>query len=115
MPMRIMVSHFERLLVGVGSGDLTLQDLEQFFHEVVEGKMIGYRKIVDIAACNPVVTPAELASFGSVVREAHEGRPPVPLAIVAHARQNPIAAEFAKLTADVRPAQVFGSIHAARK
>ncbi len=115
MPMRITVSRFERLLVGVASGDLTLADLQQFFREIVEGGMVDYRKIVDIAGCNPVVTPQELAAFGAGVRDAHKNKPPAPLAIVAHERQNTTAALFAQLTADVRPARVFRSIHDARK
>ena len=113
--MRITVSRFERLLIGVASGDLTAEDLQQFFREIIAGDMLQYRKIVDIAACNPVVTPQELEAFGAVVRAAHKDRPPAPLAIVAHARQNSIAALFAQLTADVRPAHVFHSIHEARK
>ena len=113
--MRITVSRFERLLVGVASGDLTLEDLQQFFREIVEGGLLDYRKIVDIAGCNPVVTAEQLNAFGSAVRAAHKGGPPAPLAIVAHERQNSTAALFAQLTADVRPAHVFHSIHDARK
>ncbi|SRR5579883_965364 len=115
MPMRITVSRFERLLIGVASGDLTRQDLGRFFLEIVEGGLLDYRKIVDIAGCNPVVTAAELEAFGAVVRAAHKGGPPAPLAIVAHEQQNAVAALFAKLTADVRPAHVFRSIHEARR
>lgn len=116
MPIRLSVHHLDRIVVAVASGQVTLQDLEKFLHEMVEANVLSYRKIVDVAGSTPAVTPQELASHGALLRQVRRrlGTRPAPLAIVAHGADADLARLFTELTADERPAQVFRSIHDAR-
>lgn len=115
MPIRLTVYHPDRIIIGVASGEVGVQDLGNFLREIVETGVMHYRKIIDVAGATPALTPEELDAFSSIVRTAHERTQTGPLAIVAHGRQTELARMFAQLTGTDRPAEVFRSIHDARK
>jgi len=115
VPIRLDINHPDRMVVGVASGTITLQDLENFLAELVTSGTLRYRKIVDVAACTPLIDQEQLAAFSARVLAARQGKPRGPLAIVAHDKQSDVARLFATLTGADRPAKVFRSIHDARK
>lgn len=115
MPIRLTVYHPDRIIIGVASGEVGVQDLGNFLREIVEARVLHYRKIIDVAGATPALTAQELAAFSTIVRTAHERGQTGPLAIVAHGKQSELAQMFAQLTGTDRPAEVFRSIHDARK
>jgi hypothetical protein len=115
MPIRVTVYHPDRIIIGVASGEIGVQDLGSFLREIVGAGVRHYRKIIDVAGATPVLSQEELASFTAGVRATYGKTPTGPLAIVAHSRQSDLARMFAQLTGTDRPAEVFRSIHDARR
>jgi hypothetical protein len=109
------INHPDRMIVGVASGTITLQDLETFLADLVKSGTLRYRKIIDLAGCTLLIDQEQMATFVARVLAARQGMPRGPLAIVAHDKQGDVARLFATLTGADRPAEVFRSIHDARK
>jgi hypothetical protein len=116
MPVRFQVSHPERTVIGVASGVVTLKDILAFAHELEVQKALGYKKIIDVMSGQAMVSEVDLAAYGERLRELpREKLPYGPIALVTSSENNAISQLFAKLTGQERPAQVFRSIHDARK
>lgn len=115
MPIRVTIDHFNRVVIGVGDGVLTIPDLVSFGLEVLQAKVVHYGKIIDVAASEPAFTRTELLAFAQVVRETRAGEPRGPLALVVDPQRGEMAKLFTGLEMDGRPAQVFRSIHDARR
>ena len=114
MPINMTVSRVDRTITTVATGDVTLQDLIDFFREIVESGSLEYRKIVDVAAARPIFNTQELTAFSDGVRTARGDQFGGTLAIVANPHDE-LAQLFARLAGDVCPRKVFQSIHEARR
>jgi hypothetical protein len=115
MPIRQTISHPDRLIIGVATGEVTLPDLVAFARGIAEAGLVHYRKIVDVVEAQPSFSEAELKAFAQYVREY-----PVPgkrgaLAFVVGPSPGAFAKLFASIEIPGRPAQAFRSIHDARK
>lgn len=104
-----------RLILGIGSGDLTLTDMATFSRDVIRAGLVHYSKLIDVTGCTPGFTGKELAAFAKVLQEIPTDGPRGALAIVADPHRGEVARIFADLEIDGRPAQVFASIHDARR
>lgn len=113
MPLRFQVDHIQRIVIGVASGDVTLQDVIDFTLEIEKNNAAGYGKIVDVMAGMNRLKPEDFVAY----REHMRGRPRAhgPLALVTGDQNGPLAKLFAQFTAKERPAEVFTSIHDARR
>lgn len=115
MPISQVLDPLSRLVLGIGSGEVTLTDLATFTRDVVRADLLHYSKLIDVAHCTPNFTEEELAAFVTVLREIHTDIPRGPLAIVVDPRRGTFARIFADLDVGGRPAKVFTSIHDARR
>jgi hypothetical protein len=115
MPIRVTIDHFNRIVVGVGDGVLTIPDLVAYGLEVLQAKVVHYGKIIDVAASEPNFTQAELSAFAQVVRETRTETKRGPLALVVDPRRGELAKVFTGLDMGGRRAQIFRSIHEARR
>lgn len=116
MPVRFQISHPERTVVGVAQGIVTLKDVLAFARELETRQALGYRKIIDVMSGKAMISEIDLAAYGERLHELPpEKRPYGPIALVTSEENSALAQLFAKLTGQERPAQVFRSIHAARK
>jgi hypothetical protein len=115
MPIRVTIDHFNRVVVGVGEGVLTIQDLVTYGLEILKAKVVHYGKIIDVAACEPGFTVIELTAFVEIVREQGAGHPRGPLALVIDPQRGEMARLFAGFDVDGRPANTFRSLREARK
>jgi hypothetical protein len=115
MPIRLTSSPFDRLVIGVGTGRLTSEDLMGFMRELALGDLFHYRKIIDISAATPGISEKELAVFSERLSAVSPQKGRGPLAIVAGSKRGELARFFATLAADQRPTKVFKSIHDARQ
>jgi len=115
MPIRVTIDHFNRIVVGVGDGVLTIPDLVAYGLEVLQAKVVHYGKIIDLAGSEPDFTAAELSAFARVVRETRADAPRGPLALVVDPKRGELAKMFVGFEMGGRRAQVFRSIHDARR
>lgn len=115
MPIRVTIDHFNRVVIGVGDGVLTIPDLVAFGLEVLQAKVVHYGKIIDVAGSEPDFTRTELLAFARVVRETRAGSPRGPLALVVDPKRGELAKLFTGLDMEGRPGRIFRSIHDARR
>lgn len=115
MPIRITIDHFNRIVIGVGDGVLTIPDLVAYGLEVLQAKVVHYGKIIDVAGSEPNFTSTELSAFAQVVRETRADAPRGPLALVVDPKRGELARIFIGFEMGSRRAQVFRSIHDARR
>jgi len=115
MPIRHTLYHPDRLVIAIGSGELTLVDFVAFAKAVADAGVAHYRKIFDVIDARPGFTDAELQALAKYIREY-----PVPgkrgaLAFVVDPDRGEFAKVFANIEIGGRPARTFRSIHDARK
>jgi len=115
MPIRLTVYRPDRLLVCVASGVIAVADLEDLLRQLDEGDLHRFRKIIDVSAARPGLSADELATFSIALLARLKDKPRGVMAIVADNKLDQLARLFAGLTGTDRPAQVFRSIHDARK
>ena len=114
MPIQTEIFHFDRLVVGIGRGDVSYQEYGKFITELIQQGLIHYRKIIDVTAVDSSnITKDVLLAFDARLREYNK-TPRGPLAIVARRDRGEIAHAFKAITSSERPIEVFRSIHEAR-
>lgn len=116
MPVQIEINHPDRLVVGIGRGNVTIEEYQQFLAELLSAQVLHYRKIIDItlAKANTIGRDALLA-MEARLSAVGDKYPRGPLAIVTHPEQIELAQAFKALTSRERPIEVFRSIHDARR
>jgi hypothetical protein len=117
MPFRIDTFHLDRIVIGVARGDLTVPDLQAFYDHLIQTRILHYRKILDVAGARSTMRQQDLAQFAASLKGklSLKGQPSGGIAIVADPTRADLAVLFARMTSDERPAQVFRSIHDARR
>ncbi|MCW5733191.1 MAG: hypothetical protein KIS73_03670 [Enhydrobacter sp.] len=115
MPIRVTIDHYNRVVVGVGDGVLTIPDLVAYGLEMLQAKVVHYGKIIDLAGSEPDFTAAEMAAFAQVLRQTRPDTPRGPLALVIDPKRGDLAKIFVGLEMGGRRAEVFRSIHDARQ
>lgn len=116
MPIRFQISHPERMVVGVAQGSVTLKDVLAFARELETQRALDYRKIIDVISGTAMISEIDLAAYGERLRDMPaDKKPSGPIALVTNEENDALSQLFAQLTNEQRPAQVFRSIHAARK
>jgi len=116
MPIQLEIFHPDRILIGVGRGNITLQEYGEFVAEVVKANVMHYRKIIDATGADSAVIDKDvLLAFDEQIRSFSKGRARGPLALVVDRKRGDLALTFKALAAPDRPVEVFGSIHDARK
>ena len=104
MPIQIEVFHPDRILVGIGRGNVTLREYGEFVAEVVKANLMHYRKIIDATGAESAVIDKDvLLAFDEQMRGFSKGR-----------KRGDLARTFKALSSPDRPVEVFGSIHDAR-
>jgi hypothetical protein len=116
MPLNWKISHADAMVEAVGSGQVSLQDIELYFDDVMVSEALPYRKLFDVAQASSSLTDGDMMMLGARM-SAYAGLGPIgPLAIVAPStglRQQ--AHLFATLAPADRPLKIFKTVEAARK
>jgi hypothetical protein len=120
MPLRLEVFPPDRILIGVATGKVTLQEFRDFLVEVVKSGVLHYRKIIDVSlATSNVIGKDELLAMDKMLNSvAGTNRGRGPLAIVTDPSRDENAQNaqiFKELAAKDRPVEVFQSIYQARR
>ena len=114
MPIRLTIDRPNLLVLGVGSGVVTLPDLATFAKEIIQGGLLHYSKLIDISTSIPGCTEEELTTLAQALREVRTDTPRGPLAIIVDPNRGNFAKFFSELDVDGRPVRIFRSIHDAR-
>ena len=115
MPIQIEFHHPDRMVVMVAHGTITLQDLAQAFVEFAKSGAFHYRKILDVTRATPGFTKDEMLGFIEHLRRHPREKQGGLVAFVTAPNNGEFARLFVEIAGNDRPAQVFRSIHEARK
>jgi hypothetical protein len=118
MPIQLEIFHPDRIVVGVGRGEVTLEQYQNFVMEVAKAGVLHYRKIIDATSATTsdlgleqfVALEAGLAA-GIQANQKVRG----PLAIIINRERAEAARIFKAMASKDRPVEVFSSIHDARR
>jgi hypothetical protein len=114
MAIQTTFYHPDRLVIGIFEGGMKLKDFLDIALEIRKNNVVHYRKIINVIDAYPEFTEQELMALVQVLRETPTG-PRGPVAFVADMERGEFARLFSQLEVGGRPAQVFRSIHDARK
>jgi hypothetical protein len=114
MPLQVQVNHPDRMVVGVASGAVTIEDLHHFVEELGRAQAYRYRKLVDLMGGTWALTDEEVEAFCERVRNTPPDRRSGPIALVTTEASESFARMFTELTGGKRPVKIFSSIHPAR-
>jgi hypothetical protein len=116
MPIKLQISHPDRIAIGILSGAVTEQEIETFTAEVIAAGAARYRKIIDVIGLAPGTLSAEdIATYSAFMHSGPLETRRGPIALVSNSETDPLAELYARLMGDDRPVKVFHSIHAARQ
>jgi hypothetical protein len=116
MPVQWTVSHKNRLVMAIATGDLGLADIEAYFDGMLREKLQAYRKLFDMSQAKPSLNDDDLMKLGARIRAYIPLGPIGPVAIVATTQESyEGAAIFAALAAADRPLQIFRDARLAQK
>jgi hypothetical protein len=114
VPIHVEIFHFDRLVVAIARGSVSLQDYGAFIADLLRAGVIHYRKIIDTTSAESTTIDKDvLLAFDARLREYTRTRRG-PLAVVADRNRGEIALAFKALTSSERPIEIFRSIHDAR-
>jgi hypothetical protein len=114
VPIQVEIFHFDRLVVGIGRGVVTLPEYGKFITDLIQQGLMHYRKIIDVTSVDSSpITKEILLAFDARLREYNK-TPRGPLAVVARRDRNEVALAFKALTSADRPIEIFRGIHEAR-
>ena len=114
MPIQVEIFHFDRLVVGIGRGVITLPEYGKFITDLIQQNLMHYRKIIDVTAVDSSpITKEILLAFDERLKEYNK-TPRGPLAVVARRDRNEVALAFKAITSRDRPIEIFRGIHEAR-
>lgn len=115
MPIQLEIFHPDRIIVGIGRGQVTLQEYAEFVQQVIQAGVMHYRKIIDVTSAESTTIDKDvLITFDEKLREFSKGKPRGPLALVIDPTRGDLARIFKSLSSD-RPIEIFRSIHDARR
>jgi len=104
------------MVVGVGEGVVTVEDIIRLAFDVAENRATTYRRILDLMGCTTILSEADVVAYRDHVRELPVDRRPSGMTALVASEQN---AALSRLFTDTigtdRPAKVFANIHEARK
>jgi hypothetical protein len=118
MPIQLEIFHPDRIVVGIGRGEVTLEEYQNFMAELVKAGVLHYRKIIDaMSATTPDLSIERFVALEARLATSLQANrlPRGPLAIVINRERVEIARIFKKMASNDRPVEVFSSIHDARR
>jgi hypothetical protein len=118
MPIQLEIFHPDRIVVGVGRGEVTLEEYQNFLMELVKAGVLHYRKIIDaMSATTSNLSVEKFVALEARLAASSQANklPRGPLAIVVNRESTQTARLFNAMASKDRPVEVFSSIHDARR
>lgn len=116
MPIHVRISHHDRLVIAVGHGTITAEELQNAVREFLDQGALHYRKLIDVAAANSDADMTRLKALFALMRSLPNSAQRGPLAFVVDSKRGDTVRELATTAEEgERPIRVFTSLHEARK
>lgn len=112
MPVYVEISPLHRLVTIVARGTLTADEVRGTAQRLAEARVRRFAKIVEVAGAHLDLAPEDISQLAQTLRGDPDKRGPI--AFVVAASRGEFARQFAALTAQEGPVDVFHSLHAAR-
>lgn len=112
MPIYMEISPLHRLVTFVARGKLSVNEIQGAAQRLIEAKVPGYAKILEVAGADVDFTAQHVAFLAKMMRGEGEGRGPVALVVGV---SGPAAAQvYARATEHERPIATFRTLQEAR-
>ncbi|MDP1750780.1 MAG: hypothetical protein Q8L22_15100 [Reyranella sp.] len=115
MPIHLDISDLDRLVIAVGLGEITPDDIAEVAREFLKTGRQHYGKIIDTSAGTSPIDDDRLAAIAAFLRADPQAGSRGPLAFVVDPKRGVLPQKFADLTAGERPVKVFNTLRDARK
>jgi hypothetical protein len=114
--MHFTIDHTSRFVDVKGSGDMTIDDVTDYFDALVTDGGMPYRKLIDLRGVSPKLTDDDIMMLGARVSAYAHMEPRGPIAVVSTADASDIfVRRFMNLGGAKRPMRLFASIDEARR
>ena len=115
MPMHFTIDHTSRFVDVHGSGEVTLDDVTNYFDALVTDNGMPYRKLIDLRGVIPKISDDDMMVLGARVSAYAHMEPRGPIAVVSSADDlHLFVRRFMNLGGAKRPMRLFSSIDEAR-
>lgn len=114
MPIHLDISDLHRLVIAVGLGEITPDDIADVAREFLKTGRQHYGKIIDTTAATSPNNDERMAAIAAFMRSGPDAAARGPLAFVVDPKRGVQAQRFADLMAGERPVKVFNSLREAR-
>ena len=115
MPIHLDISDLDRLVIAVGLGEITPDDIAEVAREFLKTGRQHYGKIIDTSAGTSPIDDDRMAAIAAFLRADPQAGSRGPLAFVVDPKRGEQALKFAELTVGERPVKVFNTLRDARK
>ncbi len=114
MTIHLDISDLDRLVIAVGLGEITPDDIADVAREFLKTGRQHYGKIIDTSAATSPIDDKRMEAIAAFLRADPRAGSRGPLAFVVDPKRGAQAQQFADLTAGERPVKVFTSLREAR-
>jgi len=83
--MHFTIDHTSRFVDVMGSGDMTIDDVTDYFDALVTDGGMPYRKLIDLRGVSPKLTDDDIMMLGARVSAYAHMEPRGPIAVVSTA------------------------------
>ena len=115
MTIHLDISDLDRLVMAVGLGEITPDDIAEVAREFLKTGRQHYGKIIDTSAATSPINDDRMAAIAAFLRADPQAGSRGPLAFVVDPKRGEQALKFAELTVGERPVKVFNTLRDARK
>jgi hypothetical protein len=116
MAVYFKIDHAKRFVDVHGSGDMTIDDVTNYFDALVTDGGMPYRKLIDMRGVSPRISDDEMMLLGARVSAYANMEPRGPIAVVSSADDSDIfVRRFMNLGGAKRPMRLFSSLDEARQ
>jgi hypothetical protein len=114
MTIHVDISDLHRLVIAVGLGDITPDDIADLAREFLKTGRQHYGKILDTTAATSPIDDDRMAAIAAFLRADPSAGARGPLAFVVDPKRGELPRKFAELTAGERPIKIFHNLREAR-
>ena len=114
MTIHVDISDLDRLVIAVGLGEITPDDIIELAREFLKTGRQHYGKIIDTTAATSPIDDDRMAAIAAFLRADPSAGARGPLAFVVDSKRGELPQKFAELTAGERPVKIFNTLREAR-
>ena len=114
MPIHLDISDLDRLVIAVGLGEITPEDIVEVAREFLKTERQHFGKIIDTSAATSLIDDDRMEAIAAFLRADPKAGSRGPLAFVVDPKRGELPQKFASLTEGERPVKIFNNLREAR-